>query len=168
MIPIRAVPYLAAAIALAASHLGAYRHGISIERAEWQAKADKAQADAMQQVAEAQEKARHAEQASAIAMANIDAAYLKGRTDAQAESDRTIADLRAGSVSLRQRFTCPPAAPAGGMPKATTGTGQRDAASEGGLRSADAEFLVQLADRADQVTRQLEACQAVIRQDRGQ
>lgn len=86
------------------------------------------------------------------------------KQDAIAQRDAVIADLRAGTVRLRQRFRCPvPAAPAGG-PAGTSAGG--DAAGDRGLSDADAEFLVRFAGDADNVARQLGACQAVIRADR--
>lgn len=74
----------------------------------------------------------------------------------EADTARTIAGLRAGTVKLRPRFQCPrvdrPAAPAAGS----------DDAAEGGLQIEDAEFLVREADRADGIVQQLTACQAVV------
>lgn len=151
------------AIALA----GTYRAGGRASDERWQARTDAAQAEAMSQTEQLQQQARELERKSAEAMGAIDSAYQRGRTDAQAEAGRTIADLRAGAVRLRERFTCP-AGTAGGVPTSSTSTGGSDAAQGGGLSAEDAGFLVRLAEQADAVTLQLQACQAVVRRDLGQ
>lgn len=163
---LRFTPYIAAIALVAFSHFMAYRHGVSTERITWEARTASAELQAESQRAELERKARTAEQASAEALANIDSAYQQGRADAQADTARTIADLHSGAIGLRERFTCPNTAQASGLPKASTSTGQRDAASAGGLRAEDARFLVQLADQADQVAQQLKACQAIVTRDR--
>ena len=77
----------------------------------------------------------------------------------QAAADSTIADLRSGNVQLRQRFrSC---STTGVSDASTSGSGD-DAAGGGGLSNADAEFLVRLAERADQAVSQLSACQAYV------
>lgn len=110
--------------------------------------------------AQAQMQAREAEAVAAERMATIDQQLQQER----ARAEQTIADLRAdldaGRVRLRARFTCPAGS---GLPSAAAGAGQRD--DPAGLRAADAQFLVRLADECDA---RLRAAQAVIRADRGQ
>ena len=157
---IRALPYLLAVALVLGALFGAYQHGVTTERTTWQARTSEALAVAMQQAAQAQGKAREAEQASAQAMHSIDNAYQQGRTDAQIQYDHTIADRDSGAISLRERFTCP--ALASGLPNTSTTTSKRDAGTARGLQRTDEGFLVQLAKRADEVTMQLQAAQQVI------
>lgn len=161
----KAAPYvLGVAIVLLVLFL-AYRHGVTTTDTAWQSRWDQQAAELANARTEAERLARQAERDSAQAMAAIDNAYQQGQADAKAESDRVIADLRAGNVRLRKRFTCPAASD---LPAAGTSTGSSDAAQTGGLQRDDAEFLVREAERADEVVRQLQACQAIVRKDRQQ
>lgn len=113
--------------------------------------------------ADAEKIARKTEATAATAQVAIETDYLKGARDAKASADRTISDMRAGALQLRPELTC--RAP-GSVPDTSASPGKRDAAGPGGLRAADAELLVRLADRADQLALQLQAAQAVIAADR--
>lgn len=108
--------------------------------------------------ADAQAAARAAESANGAAMAAID----KQLTEEKARADQTItalrADLDAGRVRLRSRFTCPTD---DGLPTPGAASSAGDGGS--GLRSGDAQFLVRLADACDA---RIRATQAVIRADR--
>jgi hypothetical protein len=79
------------------------------------------------------------------------------------EKDAVIADLRAGNVRLRQRFTCP--APA--VSEGSAAPGERDGGERSGLLEQDAEFLVRLAAEADERVKQLQACQNVLKETQG-
>lgn len=68
------------------------------------------------------------------------------RLQREADTERTIAGIRSGTVRLRDRFTCPAA-----VPDAAAGPGGADDAAQRGLRPADAEFLVRFADQCDAV-----------------
>jgi len=172
----RALPYLAAILAAFAVLFGAYSFGVHVERQARVAEvnglnAEYAQqlADANQRTADAQQRERDKEAQRQRDMAALDVQHHKELTDAKAAADRTIADLRAGNLRLRERFTCPAAAgPAGGAGQAGTGASVGDAAQGHGLQPADAEFLLSEAARADEVTVQLRACQDIVRRDRGE
>ena len=164
------LPYLAGAAIVLAVVSGllwiGYRHGVTTTDNAWQSRWDKQAADLAIARADAERLARQAERDSALAMASIDNAYQKGQADGKAQADRTIADLRSGAARLRERFTCPAAE--SDLPDPGTSTGRSDAAAASGLQPEDAEFLIREAERADAVVRQLQACQAIIQQDRGQ
>ena len=133
---------------------------IKQQHADALAAANKARADAEQA-------ARDTEAKRVADMAALDANYQKELSDAKTVSDRTIADLRAGGRRVRERFTCN--AGGGGVPstaQAGTRTSSADAAGAGGLRQADAEFLVRLADEADRCAIQVKGLQGVVRGDR--
>lgn len=115
-----------------------------------------------------QAKVRQQEQDKAAELAAIDQRHQQEIHDREAISNRTIADLRAGTVRLRSDIAANEFAASVRLPSVAAGTGQRHAAQGVGLRIADAEFLVRTADEADQVADQLRACQAVVRADRGQ
>lgn len=105
---------------------------------------------------------RAAERKSVEQMTVIDQQHQEEIQRAIQERDDIISDLRAGNLRLRERFTCPSPELPGAGPAASGG----DAGESAGLQPADAEFLIRLAAEADEVTRQLAACQAVIRADR--
>lgn len=101
-------------------------------------------------------------------MAALDERFTHEIETAKRRAAADLAAVRDGTVRLRDRFTCTPtpAGPSGTAadPGATTGVG--DDAQAGGLRREDAAFLISESDRADEVTRQLQACQAIVRRDR--
>lgn len=89
-------------------------------------------------------------------IADIDEKNTKEAERAKKEYDRTIANLRAGNLKLRQRFTCPKA------DSSVSSTGVDNGEEAGGLQVQDGEFLVSEAERADSVVRQLTAAQEII------
>lgn len=93
------------------------------------------------------------ERRSAELVAAADSAYQKGIEDGKKSLDADVAAIHDGSKRVRDKFRCP--APGGG-----------DEAAQGGLQPADAEFLVRLGHEANDVVRQLTACQDYINQQR--
>lgn len=158
---LRAVPWqiwatIAVVAAIWLTKTVSFNAGVDVTNAEWQARFDRANA-------EADRKAREAEQAHVNEVDRIAQNLIEERNRGFQERDQVIADLRAGALRLRPRFQCPArqqAAPAG------TAAAGSDGGAQAGLSGADAEFLVREASRADEVARQLTACQAVIRADR--
>lgn len=153
---------IAAIIVVAAVWLGGFAIGMKFERDEWQTKwqardlADaKAELDARKDATEKSNRLAAAQEQAAQA-------YEKGKQDAENEASATIAAYRAGTVRLRQQFTCFNRS----VSNATTSTGISDAARDCGLSKADVEFLIRFAERADKVAHQLKAAQDIIRADR--
>lgn len=144
---------------------GAYHHGCSVTAAAYELKITEANEQHAAALADLQAKARATEDRSAQQIAAIDRTHQERLTHEIDSRDRTIADLRAGTVSVRKRFTCPAGADQRVL-DAPISTGSSDAAQGGGLQQADAEFLIRFASEADQAVTQLAACQAVVRADR--
>lgn len=167
-------PELLIAALLVAFGVLAYGHGKHVANATWEAKVANMQRDqaealakAHQERADAEQHARDIEAQRAADMAALDANYQKELSDAKTEADRTIADLRAGTLRLRERFTCP--ASTGNVStstKAGTSTGLGDGPTTHGLQRADAEFLVRESTDATNEALKLKACQAIIAGDR--
>lgn len=89
-------------------------------------------------------------------LAAIDKKNTEVMNNAKEDYERTIADLRAGNLQLRKRFTCPGTSttqPPGGVDNAEEATG---------LQREDGEFLISEAERADGVARQLNAAIEII------
>lgn len=103
------------------------------------------------------------ERGQAEAVNAVAADYEERLADVQSNADNLIDDLRADDLSLRGRFACPPAATPGRLPETAANSSQRDAPGDGGLRRADAEFLVRLAERADKAVARLTACQDILK-----
>jgi hypothetical protein len=99
----------------------------------------------------ASEAARSSERKQAQALDAIAAQYEKDKTDAQATSDRTIADLRSGNVRLRRRWACPPAA---SVPGTSASTAQSDADATD--REASAARIIHAAADADNQIKRLQ------------
>lgn len=161
-----AIGAIAGTALFVAAVTGAYMHGVSTTTDHFQGVIAKNNADNATEATRLVNAARNEEKSKADKFAAIDAKSLKEKNDEITSRDAVIAGLRAGTTRLQQRFTCP--ASAEHLSSTATSTGQRDAASTGGLQADDAEFLIRESSRADQAVKQLQACQAVVRADRGQ
>lgn len=153
---LKRIPWQLWAIVLVALAIWSYGHlryraGVGAERARWEAAA-------AQERIQAEQAARAIEQRHAQELSKITTGLIAERNKGYEERDATIAGLRAGSLRLRDKFRCP-AETAGAGPTAAGG----DAAERTVLSREDQEFLVRLGSEADDVVRQLTACQGVVR-----
>lgn len=162
-------PILGAIIAVAL--IGYYNHhvnglideAVSKERTLWQAQAAKDREAATNKIAEITQRERAKEQAST---AIINAQAAKHQKEIQDEKDqrrRDVAAARSGALKLRDPGTTTSACAGSSRtgPPATTAS-QRDGASLTELSAEATEFLLELANDADAVARQLTSAQAVI------
>lgn len=167
-------PELLIAALLVAFGVLAYGHGKHVANATWEAKVAKMERDqaealakAHQERADAEQHARDIEAQRAADMAALDEQHTKEMNDAKADAERTIADLRAGTLRLRERFTCSAGArQVPGSTQAGTSTSVGDGAATHGLQREDAEFLVRESADATSEALKLKACQAIVRGDR--
>lgn len=147
-------PYLAwikmagYALALALLAWGAYK----IHDTIWQDGYDAANVRAAKIIAEfakaeadAQAKAREAEQATGAALTAADAAYQLGLTDANQAAADTVADLAAGNLSLRNHWRGCIAS--GDLSATASATRERDAAIQ--LQRESAGRIVQYTEQCD-------------------
>jgi hypothetical protein len=156
-----------AALVITASHGLAYHAGKVAGDVAHKAELTRINLTWAKALADQQAKARQQEQDKAAELAAIDQRHQQDIANREAISNRTIADLRAGTVRLRSDIAANEFAASVRLPSAAAGTGQRPSAQGVGLRIADAEFLIRTAGEADEVADQLRACQAVVRADRG-
>ena len=91
----------------------------------------------------------------------VSAAYEKGKADAEATAKRTVADLRAGNLVLRDRWTSCQAS--SGLSRPATDTSEPDAGT--GDREESAGRIVQAADQCDA---QVKGLQELLRLERKQ
>lgn len=143
----------------AALWFGGAAHGRRTQLAIDAGKYEALKAGYAEKLADAVDAAQARQQAQAESIAAIDAQHARELQHAKQDADRTIADLRAGAVRLREQWRgCEAAA---SVPGAAAGTSQPDAAAE--LRAASAARIIGAAAAADA---QIRALQAVIRAER--
>ena len=106
---------------------------------------DKHLAADREEEAKAKEKARADRDALTTAQNAVSAAYEKGKADAEANAKRIVADLRAGNLVLRDRWTSCQAS--SGLPRPTTDTSEPDAGTAD--RDESAGRIVQAAAQCD-------------------
>jgi len=123
------------------------------------AEAAASERDAALQLAAAKDKALSTEQAWRDKLTQLDSKHHKELTDAQAKADAVITGLRADSIRLRKRFTCPVQAGASAAASSVDYAG-----GEAGLRREDAEFLVRESRRADECAIALTGLQEYVRE----
>lgn len=152
------------------------RHdGVAGVETKWQQREATQQVQHAAQINSLQQAVRQAEHDSAVALNDIALDYERQLTDAKTRHAADVAAIRAGTLRLRDPAAAPVPACAGAAAEIGPGAGRRDGGTTGqlpaapaGLLSGDAsEFLVDLATDADDVARQLAACQQVIVEDRG-
>lgn len=100
----------------------------------------------------ATEDANRYKDALATAQNAVSAAYEKGKADAEANAKRVVADLRAGNLVLRDRWTSCQAS--SGLPRSTPDTSEPDARTAD--RDESAGRIVQAAAQCDAQVRGLQ------------
>ena len=136
---------IAAILGLGGAGAAGYRKGtIDAERAA-QIAMDKHLAEDRASERAAEQEANRYKDALATAQNAVSAAYEKGKKDAEATAKRTVADLRAGNLVLRNRWTACEANL--GVPTATPAPSEPDAGT--GDREESAGRIVQAADQCD-------------------
>lgn len=154
--------YTAGALAVFALLAGIWLHGHSRGAAGVQAEWDADRAQLNTKLLAQERSARAAEQQHAQALATIDAKYHEDERNAQLETDRLRAQLRASTV----RLSVPVVSGSCSLSATGAGAGGSDGAARADIQPAVADDLVALAADADTAVRQLSACQAVVRADR--
>jgi len=113
--------------------------------------------------------ARAKEQAHQADMDAIETKRLQEVQRAKDQRDHDIAAVVAGTIKLRDPGQTAAGADSGGQrpgSEAGASAGKCDGRAGGQLSPAASRFLLELANEADDVTRQLGSCQAVINADR--
>lgn len=140
--------------------------GEKAERSKWLERENAELVAANSKIKTLEDKYRQQEQDAATAIAVISSQYEKELHRVKTDKDRTIAGLRDGSVRLRIPVASAFNTSGGEAGATASGSGARDGGARAELSGAAAEFLVGLASEADEVVKQLGACQAVVNADR--
>lgn len=140
--------------------------GHEAERLVWQERANTELATANAKILQMENDARETEHQHSEEVAAAAAKYEKEKTNVIAQKDAAIASLRSGTLRLRDPYspgikTC--GDPIGAI---ATATGGRDGGAPTQLSGETSEFLISLASEADEVVKQLQACQAIVLSDR--
>jgi hypothetical protein len=148
--------------------VGIWQHGAgeNAERVHWQNKTNFDLEVANRKIKDLTEQYRRSEQDKAVAVQSITAQLEQEKRDGLAEKDRVIAQLRDGSLRLRDKYAKSSGACRDNMPKTPSDTASSNGASGTELSEEAAEFLWSEATRANKVVSQLVACQAVLVEDR--
>ena len=149
--------------------VGGYEHhaGATAENAKWEQRYAQETAQAAATINKLQTEARTKEAAYEAGMVALAGNYQKELKNEQDQSAADLAAVRAGALSLRDPFatgTLSAGPSSAGTITASAGSGHGAPGCE--LSQPTAEFLVGEADRADGIVRQLDACQAIVVQDR--
>ena len=140
--------------------------GHTAERVVWQARETAQLAEFNAKIIKLETDARAQEQQHAAHLDQIATTYEKEKADVTAQKDSVIAQLRAGTMRLHDPHSPGFKAPGGPASPAAASTGRCDGGEGSELSQRTSEFLVGLASRADEVVKQLQACQAVVKSDR--
>lgn len=148
---------------------GEWRHdaGVTEERLVWQTRTSEQSRIVLANYARFEKQADEADAAHAKALADNSARYQEQLLNEKATNARRVADIRNGTLKLRQ-----PPSP-GLNPNATSGIKAPSPSSTGCNGEAGGEFSIETAEylysltgEADEVALQLGACQQVIIEDR--
>ena len=153
---------LAGVLLLGGAFAGGYYEGHHQEHNVLTAQINAIKAADATALAKSEADARSKEQAADQHLAVITQSYEKDKANAKAQSDNTIASLRAGTLRLRSEFNCTPALAASVSAAASGGSSTPTAAQ---LREQDAANLVRAAADADA---DITALQKVIQEDRAE
>jgi hypothetical protein len=146
------IPWQAWALVALAAVVLAYGHWrYSAGQADVQAHWDAQEAAYAIQRAEAAIAARKVEERHRAEYRAIAERFLADQKKADESHDRTIADLRAGTLRLRQRFTCP------SLPGTAANPPGADAEGPRGFGVEDASVALGIARDADEAARRLNA-----------
>jgi hypothetical protein len=154
-----------AAVALALFLNRIHHAGVERGRAEIQAKWDADRARQLEAAVKAEAENRAKEEGMAASVAAVATHYSKENVRAKAES----ADLRRRLADGSVRLTVPGACSGGDSTAAPAGpAGGSDGRTAGELPASLAATLSAIGAEADEVARQLGACQAILRSERNQ
>lgn len=162
---------LVAALVLVLALVGVYIKGRSdggkIVQAEYAQRDLKAAQDNATKEREVTEKYRLKEENWQQQFVAASRSYQKGLANAETAKLAALAGIESGAIKLRLNDSADNSA-CGSQPPATTASASRNNASEGAkfLGPIDAAFLVSLAAESDSVVRQLQACQAILIEER--
>lgn len=143
----------------------AYDNGEIHERQKWTEAESKAKTDLLDRAIKAENELRKTQAENQLALNNISAEYQKGLNDAKTKVNDAIAKSRAGDLVLRDKYTTSNAAACSGVAKSSSSDpGGRNVQTGAELSGQTSEFLIGLANEADDTVRQLAACQTTVTQ----
>jgi uncharacterized protein YdcH (DUF465 family) len=154
-------------VAAMSAYSWAYKNGVQAERVAWQQSENAKLQEAIAHINGLNKKIREAERSHAVELQTVSNNYQQGLKHEKQKLNDVVASYRAGTLSLRDKHaTSNPAACVGFAADLSAGAVGRDATEGAKLSEPLAEFLIILANEADEVVQQLTACQALVNADR--
>lgn len=143
-----------------------FQRGYNQADAMWQKRESVELAALNNKIIDLTNKARENERKHAIELAAISTRYqeLLNVSKRLKESDR--AAIARGDLRLRDPAAAGEGSCRGGTGETATATGGRNDTARGGFSVAASQFLLEITTEADDVVRQLSACQEIVRSDR--
>lgn len=139
--------------------------GHAAEKSAWQARENKELTEANSKIFELEQSARAAEARHRFDLSKIADEYEREKTNAGAQKKRDIADARAGVIKLRIPAVCEKSG-GSALPGTSSSAGLGDGGATSELPGEIAADLLELANDADAVVKQLRSCQEIVRADR--
>lgn len=152
----------ALALSIAAYFYG-HTQGEAVVQAQWQAEKAEANAQAAIAINKAQEAARATERRQAQQFQQVEAKLLEENRKVQNEKDSLLAAARNGSLRLPSAKSSNNSS---GMPEASAGASGDQPETVCYLPEKFVRDLATEAERADQITHQLTACQMILEEER--
>jgi prophage endopeptidase len=157
-----AIKFLAAAIALVVAFIFGWRQGSLNVKAQWSKEKAELNAQAIQQINEANAQVLATEHKAQNDISNAALDYNKKIQRIKNEKNRALDDILANGLYINTSNSNGK----DGLPNATASTSGSDATQRFKLSEKDARFFVELASEADEIAKQLEACQAILEAER--
>lgn len=148
--------------------VGYWQNGVGeeSERVIWQGKENKEIKDANAKILELTYTARDKENKHNVALNDVSKTYQEKLTNVDIEKDKFIAGVRNGTIVLRQPATRSEKAGGSIGSETIASASGRDGEARAELYDTTSEFLLSESARADKIVEQLNACQAVVLEDR--
>jgi hypothetical protein len=151
----------AVAFAIAAYFYGHYEGGHAVT-AQWEAEKSQANAQAAQVLQEANARVLEAERALAVRQVKVEKVYVEKIKEVEVERNSLSATARNDGLFIDA--ACPDSG--GELSGAATGPGGDHGGTKARLSGEAADALIALAADADEVVHQLQACQAILIEER--
>ena len=137
---------------------------------EWEAKTLKKDnvelAQAATRIKTLEEEARAKESNSAKVVNAISAKYEKDKQNVKTKTDKLIADITAGTISLSDPTGKTMYPNGSGSGETGSSTSECNGGTSSKLSRETSVFLLNIAGEADEVTKQLTSCQEIVKKDR--
>lgn len=153
---------LGAVVFAIAAYFYGHQQGGNAVRVEWEVEKSQANAQAAEVLQQANAKTRAVEQALAQSQVKVEKIYVEKVREVQVVRDELSDVARNGGLFIDA--ACPDGS--GQLSSPATGAGGNHGGAKARLSGEAAEALVSIAADADEIVLQLQACQAILNEER--